>query len=75
MTTRTALAERLLLALQCTIPVLGSLSERRQTQDDDWIEAARAGALSEIYDDGSMDAYPIMDLVQKTVVHRRKAII
>ena len=68
----TALAERLLLALQSTIPVLSSLNERRQTQEEDWIEAAKAGTLPEIYDDGGIDAYPpILDLVLKAVVHNR----
>ena len=55
-----ALAERLMSALQMAIPALGSLNERKQAQDADWIEAEKTGNLPEIYDDGGMQAFPPM---------------
>ena len=67
-----ALAGRLLSALESGIPLLSSLNERRQTQEEDWIEAGKTGVLPEIYDDGGIDVYPpVLGLVVKAVSHRR----
>ena len=55
-----ALAKRLMSALEMAIPILGSLDERRQTQDVDWTEAEKTGKLPEVYDDGGMKTYPPM---------------
>lgn len=55
-----ALAERLMSALEMTIPTLGSLNERKQTQDADWTEAEKTGKLPEVYEDGGMQAFPPM---------------
>ena len=58
--TSDALAERLMSALELTIPILGSLNERKQIQDVDWIVAEKTGKLPEIYDDGGMHIFPPM---------------
>lgn len=55
-----ALTERLMSALEMTIPTLGSLNERKQTQDADWTEAEKTGKLPEVYEDGGMKAFPPM---------------
>ncbi|ERF73334.1 hypothetical protein EPUS_08276 [Endocarpon pusillum Z07020] len=52
------LASRLLSALEETIPIAGSLHERRLLSDADWIEADRTGNPPEIYDDGGIDTMP-----------------
>lgn len=54
------LAERLMLALELTIPILGSLNERQEVQDVDWIVAEKTGKLPEVYDDGGMHIFPPM---------------
>lgn len=54
------LAERLILALETVIPTIGSLNERKQTQDADWIEAEKTWKLPEVYEDGGMQAFPPM---------------
>ena len=58
--TSDALAEGLMSALELTIPVLGSLNERQQIQDVDWVVAEKTGKLPEIYDDGGMHVFPPM---------------
>ena len=58
--TSDALAERLMSALELTIPILGSLNERQQVQDVDWIVAEKTENLPEIYDDGGMHVFPPM---------------
>ena len=55
-----ALAERLMSASEMTIPILGSLNERKQIQDVDWIVAEKTGKLPEVYDDGGMHVFPPM---------------
>lgn len=47
-----SLAETLMSALEMTIPVSGSLDERRRTQDLDWTKAEKTGKFPEVYDDG-----------------------
>ena len=54
------LAEKLMLALESTIPILGSLNERQKVQDADWIAAEKTGVLPEVYDDGGMHIFPPM---------------
>ena len=58
--TSDALAERLMSVLELTIPILGSLNERQQIQDVDWIVAEKTGELPEIYDDDGMHVFPPM---------------
>ena len=58
--TSDALAEELMSALELTIPILGSLNERQQIQDVDWIVAEKTGELPEVYDDGGMHVFPPM---------------
>ena len=58
--TSDALAESLMSALELTIPTLGSLNERQQVQDVDWIVAEKTGKLPEIYHDGGMHVFPPM---------------
>ena len=55
----TALAERLMSVLESAIPVVGSLNERKRTQDVEWIEAEKTGKLPEVYDDAEMQAFPL----------------
>ena len=55
-----AVAERLMSALEMMIPIVGSLNDRRQIQDEDWAEAEKSGKLPEVYDDGGMQAFPPM---------------
>lgn len=55
-----ALAERMISALELAIPVLGSLNERKETQDLDWTEAENTGKLPEVYEDGGMEKLPPM---------------
>lgn len=52
------LASRLLSALEGTIPIVGSLHERRLLNEADWIKAERTGNPPEVYDDGGIDAMP-----------------
>lgn len=54
------LTERLMSALEMAIPTLGSLNERKETQDADWTEAEKTGKLPEVYEDGGMKALPPM---------------
>ena len=56
--TSDALAERLMSALELTIPILGSLNERQQNVD--WIVAEKTKKLPEIYNDGGMHKFPPM---------------
>lgn len=63
-----ALAERLMSALEMVTPILGSLNERKQTKDADWIEAEKTGQLPEVYDDGGMRAFPPMLNVMLSVI-------
>ena len=58
--TSDALADSLMLALELTIPVLGSLNERQQIQEVDWTVAEKTGKLPEVYDDGGMHIFPPM---------------
>ena len=58
--TSDALAEGLMSALELIIPILGSLNERQQIQDVDWIVAEKTGKLPEVYDDGGMHVFPPM---------------
>ena len=55
-----ALTERLMSALEMTIPTLGSLNERKQTQEADWTESEKTEKLPEVYEDGGMKAFPPM---------------
>ena len=52
------LVSRLLSALEETIPIAGSLHERRLLSDANWIEAERTANPPEIYDDGGIDSMP-----------------
>ena len=59
------LAERLMSVLEVAIPVLGSLNERKTTQDGEWTEAEKTGKLPEVYNEVDMktfnlDAFPPM---------------
>ena len=54
------LAEKVMSALEEAIPVLGSLNERQQTRESDWVEAEKTGKLPEVYDDGGMQTLPPM---------------
>ena len=51
-----ALAEKLMSVLETAIPVLGSLNERKMTQDVEWTEAEKTGKLPEVYVDMEMQA-------------------
>ena len=58
--TSDALAEGLMSALKLTIPILGSLNERQQIQDVEWIVAEKTQKLPEIYDNGGIHVLPPM---------------
>lgn len=63
-----ALAEKLISALELAVPVLSSLNERQQTKDADWTEAESTGKLPEVYDDGGMLAFPpMLDVVLRSI--------
>jgi hypothetical protein len=64
----TPLAQRLLSALETTIPLVSGVSERRLMQEEDWADAEQTGIPPGVYDDGGMESLPpiLSQLVQWT---------
>ena len=63
----TPLAQRVLSALETTIPLVSGMSESRLMRKEDWVDAEGTGILPGVYDDGSMESLlPILNqLVQR----------
>lgn len=52
------LAQRLLSALETTIPLVGGVNERHLMDEVDWAEAQRTGVPPRVYDEGNMESLP-----------------
>ena len=67
-------SDALVEKLTMTIPVIGSLNERKPMQELDWTEAEETGKLPEVYDDGGMQAFPpLLDVMADAMTRYRIA--